>query len=243
MKMTFKELSYDDDNYEYMHLKSIEKILEEIEDDENHNEPPTSKYKLITRRIDSNKIRHKIANNPEIHTSVCKNIKLGDETPVRSGAIIYKQYKGKTYFCLGVDSRYGDLTDFAGGVKKDEMILENGIITGGLRELEEESLGIFGKLSFKDVSENLGFYSSNMLIMFIKLDVDIEATQKDFISKVERMKSKIVGDFSIGKELEVSEICWMEKDDLLESISGRGKRLYSRVRKILSKVTEIISAL
>ena len=236
-EMTFEDLFIsEDDEYEYHHLQSIEKILEESEEKEDN--PQIGKYKLITRRIDSGKIRHKIDNNVEIHTCICKNVKIKNETPVRSGAIIYTQYQGKTYFCLGVDTNYGDLTDFAGGVKKDEMVMENGVIVGGLRELEEESLGIFGNLSYQDVAEQLSFYSSNMLIMFIKLDVDMINTKQDFLEKAGK-----VGDFVCNKDLEVSDIQWLEKSDFLESISGRGKRLYSRVRKILCKVVDIISAL
>lgn len=237
-KMTFEDLFIsDEDEYEYEHLESIEKILQESEDEPENIS--TGKYKLITRRIDASKIRHKIDENYEIHTSICKNVKMSIENPVRSGAIIYTHHQGKTYFCLGVDSNYGDLTDFAGGVKKDEMVMENGIIIGGLRELEEESLGVFGKLSFNDVANQLSFYSSNMLIMFIKINTNKDKIKRDFFEKA----TGVVGEFVTNKELEVSDIHWIEKSDFLESISGRGNRLYSRVRKILSKVTEIISAL
>ena len=239
-KMTFEELFGDlfisEEEYEYEHLNYIEKILEESE--EEISPPQISKYKLITKRIDVPKIRHKIDSNSEIHTSVCKNVKIKNETPIRSGAIIYTHYQGKTYFCLGVDTNYGDLTDFAGGVKKDEMMMENGMIIGGLRELEEESLGVFGKLSFEDVANQLSFYSSNMLIMFIKLNVNMVNVKKEFSEKAAK-----VGEFTPNKELEVSDIEWVEKSEFLDSISGRGKRLYSRVRKILSKVVDIISAL
>jgi len=130
-KMTFEDLFIsEEENYEYEHLESIEKILEESEEEKDSFQ--IRKYKLITRRIDNPKIRHKIDNNFEIHTSICKNVKIKNETPIRSGAIIYTHYQGKTYFCLGVDTNYGDLTDFAGGVKKDEMLMENGVIIGGL---------------------------------------------------------------------------------------------------------------
>lgn len=238
------ETTTEDEEYEYQHLRTIEKILEDSDDEieDINTENQTGKYKLITRRIDSNRIRHKIATNPEIHTSVCKNMKTYNEGPMRSGAIIYTHYGGETYFCLGVDSVYGDLTDFAGGVKKGEMSEENGAISGGLRELEEESLGIFGKLTVEDVSESLVFYSTSMMIMFIHLDIDIEKTKKDFqISARDKRKKIVPGEFTA--DLEVSDICWLEKKEFLESVSGKGRRIYSRVRKILSKVTEIIQAL
>jgi hypothetical protein len=199
----------------------------------NSPDKKNSKYKLINRRIDFNRIRHKKANNLEVHTSVCKNIRIDFEGPIRSGAIIYTHHLGKTYFCMGIDSCYGDLTDFAGGVKKGESIL-----TGGLRELHEESLGIFGELGEKDIAENLSFYSNNMVIMFIRLDVDIEKTKNDFWYRVKEKE-----DAQFASKLEVSDICWLDKKDFLDSISCKGRKMYNRVQKILSKVTEIISAL
>lgn len=238
MSMTLAKLitkRESDEEYEYQHLKSIEKILEDEEEEEFSFE--INKYKLITKRIDANRIRHKTANNIEIYTSVTKNVKLSMESHVRSGAIIYTHFKGETYFCMGIDSSYGDLTDFAGGVKKtDESVLH-----GGLRELQEESLGIFGDLKVEDISESLAFYCSNMLIMFIRLNIDIEKTKEDFKIQVKnKSQNNVVGEFT---SLEVSEIYWLKKEEFLDSILGKGKRMYSRVRKILSKVTEIISVL
>jgi hypothetical protein len=208
-------------------------ILEKYQTGNISSDKKNSKYKLINRRIDFNRIRHKKANNLEVHTSVCKNIRIDFEGPIRSGAIIYTHHLGKTYFCMGIDSCYGDLTDFAGGVKKGESIL-----TGGLRELHEESLGIFGELGEKDIAENLSFYSNNMVIMFIRLAVDIEKTKNDFSNLV---KEKEDGHFA--NKLEVSNICWLDKGDFLDSIACKGRKMYNRVQKILSKVTEIISAL
>ena len=55
--------------------------------------------------------------------------------------IVLLHFEGKTYFCLGIDSNFGDLTDFGGGMKKNETF-----INCGLRELEEESKGVFGEI-------------------------------------------------------------------------------------------------
>ncbi len=184
-----------------------------------------NKYKLVTRRIDNNKIRHKSVRNIEVFTSAVKNVKMDSDGPIRSGAIIYTHFQGKTYFALGQDSIYGDLTDFSGGKKQNETIIE-----GGLRELEEESLGVFGKLGVSDVKESTGFYCNNMLIMFIHLNVDMTAIVKEFNL---RLCSK--------GNVEVNGIIWLEKKDFIDTVNGKGKRLYSRVRRILSKVTEIIS--
>jgi len=193
-----------------------------------------NKYKLVTRRIDANRIRHKKAKNIEVYTSILKNVKIeSDGGPIRSGAIIYTHVKGKTYFCLGVDSAYGDLTDFAGGVKKEETVIE-----GGLRELEEETQGIFGKITTNEVKNCLAFFTTNMLIMFIRREVDIEETKNFFELKINKC-----GSFKTNGEFEVSDIIWLESDEFIQGILGKGRRIYSRVRKILSKVVEIIESL
>ena len=187
-----------------------------------------NRYKLVTRRIDNGRIRHKSGKNVEVFTSTLKNVKMLGDGPIRSGAIIYTHFQGKTYFALGQDSMYGDLTDFSGGKKQGESIIE-----GGLRELEEESLGVFGKIGVSDVKECMGFHTNNMLIMFIHLDVNMQRIVEEF--------DKRLGEKGENENLEVNQIVWVEKSDFLNIIDGKGRRLYSRVRRLLSKVTDIIS--
>ena len=187
-----------------------------------------NRYKLVTRRIDNGRIRHKSGKNVEVFTSTLKNVKLSSDEPIRSGAIIYTHFQGKTYFALGQDSFYSDLTDFSGGKKQGESIIE-----GGLRELEEESLGVFNKISVTDVKECMGFHTNNMLIMFIHLDVNMQRIVEEF--------DKRLGEKGENENLEVNQIVWVEKSDFLNIIDGKGRRLYSRVRRLLSKVTDIIS--
>ena len=206
----------DDLDFNISDFKDIQEILCDKKD---------NKYQLVTRRIDSSRIRHKIVKNIEVYTSQLKNVKMNMENPVRCGVIVYTHYKGKTYFCLGVDSSFGDLTDFGGGMKKNENAIEC-----GLRELEEESQGIFGKIEEEDVKNDLGFYCKNMMIMFIHRKVDIVKIKEDFSNKIKENE-------------EVSNIEWIETKDFIDIISGRGKRMYSRVKRILQKVTDIISAL
>ena len=187
-----------------------------------------NRYKLVTRRIDNGRIRHKSLKNMEVFTSALKNVKMTGDGPIRSGAIIYTHFQGKTYFALGQDSVYGDLTDFSGGKKQGESIID-----GGLRELEEESLGVFGKISVSDVKDCMGFYTNNMLIMFIHLDVNMQRIVEEF--------DRRLGEREGSENLEVDQIIWFEKSDFINSIEGKGRRLYSRVRRLLSKVTDIIS--
>ena len=48
-------------------------------------------------------------------------------------------------FCLGIDTNFRTLTDFGGGVKYK---IDKDAITAALRELEEESLGLFKLIDF-----------------------------------------------------------------------------------------------
>lgn len=229
MNMCLKKTEDENDlSFDIADFKFIEELLN---DDQNLSEESSpeiikfdkfnSKYDLVTRRIDSTRIRHKVIKNIDVYTSQLKNVKMNMEMPIRSGVIVYTHYRGKTYFCLGVDNNFGDLTDFGGGMKKNETVIEC-----GLRELEKESQGLFGEINIKEVENNLGVYSKNMMIMFIHRNVDIIKTKKDFKSNKE-----------------ISNIEWLETKDFIETISGKGRRMYSRVRRVLQKVTDIISAL
>lgn len=190
-------------------------------------------YKLITRRIDSPKIRTSHKRDLIVHTSHTKDLKITREkNPIRSGAIIYTKCKTdqgpKTYFCLGIDTQSRNLTDFAGGVTKGETVIE-----GGLRELKEESQGVFGDIAEEDIKDTLLFHCHNMITMFIpRLDIDMNNACSEFRSKIEAVE-----------EPEVCDIVWLETNDFLESIHGRGRKLYVRVRRLLTKVTSTIGDL
>ena len=196
----------------------------------NSSSPEDNPYKLINRRIDRNKVNSKERRshrNRTVNFTGAEDAELSANTIIRSGAIIYTKLKGETLFCLGVDAQFGDLTDFGGGVKKSEDI-----ITGGLRELEEESLGIFGKIDREDVLKVPTAWSNNISIMFIPMILDIDNTLDSFHYKL-----------SDKKNIEVKDIVWLSKEEFLESIYGNGRRLYSRVRRLLRKVTAHINIL
>ena len=184
-------------------------------------------YKRITRRIDNMKIRHNQKRDIEVNISVAQDLNVLSDNSFRSGAIIYTRYNNVTYFCLGIDTESGNLTDFGGGVKRGETIVE-----GGLRELEEESQGVFGNIGPDDIENAVIFHSHNMAIMFIPLEVNPREITKKFMNKIKN-----------EDEHEVCDITWLNAEEFLESIHGRGKKLYIRVRKLLSKVTSTITEL
>lgn len=185
-------------------------------------------YRRITKRIDSTKIRSNQKRDIEVNTSYTQELNVTKDVGFRAGAIIYTKINGQCYFCLGIDTQSGNLTDFGGGVKKGETIIE-----GGLRELEEESQGVFGKIDPVDIVDTLTFNTYNMSITFIPLNVKPDEITTIFNEKI-----------SSQEKTEVCNIIWLTKDELLECIHGRGKKkLYVRVRKLLAKVTSIISDL
>ncbi len=182
-------------------------------------------YKLITRRIDSSKIRRNQKRDLDVTVSNTKDMMIvKDNIPYRSGAIIYTKINGKTYFCLGIDTQSGNITDFGGGVKMGETIVK-----GGLRELAEESQNIF---DIRDVDDSIIFHCYNMAIMFIKTDKNSTQSYNLFRN---RMRNEI--------DPEVCDIVWLTTEEFLESIHGRGHKLYIRVRRLLNKVTDEISNL
>jgi hypothetical protein len=72
-----------------------------------------------------------------------RQVDLFKSKQLRAGVIAYIEVPGpvrpQLYFCLGLDQRTGDITDFGGGVtKKDSTALH-----AALREFHEETLGIF----------------------------------------------------------------------------------------------------
>ena len=195
------------------------------------------------KREERNKEERRTKRDFEVKVDTLKNFRKHDlGIPFRSGAILYTKCEGKTYFCLGLDTVYGELTDFAGGVKKDEDI-----ISGGLRELKEESFGVFGNIKYEDIKDCLGVYCSNMLIMFLPVKVDMNSIKKMFNERVTHHR-----DNHYRGEIEVSSITWIEKTNFLKIIEGSyslsfpsstNGKLYQRVQRMLYHVRDTISNL
>ena len=188
--------------------------------DENNLNP----YKLITRRIDSGKIRSKKKREVYVDITPASKLSVVEDKPYRCGVIIYVQQNGETYFCLGIDTQSKNLTDFGGGVKKEETFLE-----GGLRELDEESQGVFGKINPEHIKNNIAVHCHNMGIIFIQMNVDMDEIVQEFNRRVQYNEAP-----------EVSGIVWLSTEKFLESIHCRGQKLYIRVRRLLGKVTNLI---
>jgi len=153
----------------------------------------------------------------------------------RAGVIPFTIIDSKKYFCLGVDTKYGTLTDFGGGVKRDEHFL-----TAACRELEEESLGIFDFKS-KDCMEKLQknsitIHDGNTAIVFVNVRIDnLEEISRLYQSRYSRLN-----------RAENSGIMWIPEDSFFYLIkSGKtirnGKIIYPSVYKVVNDLLRSVS--
>lgn len=154
----------------------------------------------------------------------------------RAGIIPYTKIDDKKYFCLGVDAKYGTLTDFGGGVKR----IEN-FVLAACRELEEESLGIFNfttpELIEKVRKNSITVYDLNTAILFLEVKVD---NLNDIVNLYQhRVKTT-------SERIENSDIIWIPEDVFFYLIkSGKsirnGKKLYPSVYKVVNNLLRSVS--
>jgi len=145
--------------------------------------------------------------------------------PKRSGVIPFTSYKGKLYFCLGIDKISGELTDFGGGVK----LTDKTPVHAAIREFRDESKGVFS--SCYDLNRvkysSFSLFHGDFLIIFLYVpDHYLHLAGERFI-----MKTKSVYDEVIG-------ITWYPEEDFQEAFffprtSGRLKRAYTQIKEVL----------
>jgi len=172
-------------------------------------------YTLIRNRFDEPKVR--IPDRLPIQISKVKDILPHDLTQKRAGVIVYKLIKDKIFMGLGIDSQHGSLTDFSGGIKSSDR----DVIAGGLREFNEETLGIFGSIDPERVNNSIAVYSQDMMIIFLKVEGDIIRYSLEFKTKT---KSHDLSG------LEVKNIPWISKESFYEKIErGDVNQVYHRL--------------
>jgi hypothetical protein len=158
----------------------------------------------------------------------------------RCGALPYAVRNGDLYYCLSRDKATEELGDLGGGVKRPECALE-----AGVRELNEESRGIFSHIygSANDMSNKIAILDGlNMAMIFVPLESRwIEDAQPAFIG-IRPLKKK---------SDEVSELVWVNENTFLGLINGKKSPqgiLWTTIRSFLKKtylpkMTEIRDAL
>lgn len=182
------------------------------------------------RRADDWRSQKKTSPKSRVKITTTVSSFLKNPVPVkRAGVIIYTKYRGTVYFGLGLDWPSHDLTDFGGGVKKDE--------TGpsaALREFAEESL-IFEPVILDHIKDSVCVHDGVNFIVFVSVDVDLEHSVFLFDQEFER---------SNKKKPEVCGLIWLPLEYLgkLLGYKAKGKKerdetqhsLYSKVRHLLS---------
>ena len=185
-------------------------------------------YNRIYKRIDVPKIKNFLPDDKIRYSSVKNYItnqnKNIDYMNIRAGVIPYTKIDNKIFFAFGVDTIYGDLTDFGGGVQK----ADRSVINGGIREFREESLGIFDPICDRDIYNHYVIYGKKILVLLINYQVDPQAIIDNFKNKLLYIQTP-----------EVKDVVWLSKEEIIDSLSGKGKRIYSRVRHLLKNSKEL----
>jgi hypothetical protein len=169
------------------------------------------------------------------HVSKVRDVDWQEHRPIRAGFIIYTTYLGYQLFCCGIDRKTSEITDFGGGIsyKRDKSTL-----SGALRELTEESLGVFGSFNEEQLMDSVVCYNNYMAIFFLHLDCDILAVTSLFDRR-----------FRSERTAEVSSLAWMDLDRFRWLIYKTGTSsvkpsVYERVtellRPCLSKIIDLL---
>lgn len=149
-----------------------------------------------------------------------KELNLETFKPSRGGVILYTVKNGKLLFGFGLDDKYGELTDFSGGIsyKKDD----NAVI-GSLRELREESLGLYD-VSFEQVQNAHVLYDKYHLVLFLYTNDDPKEVVGDFRERHQQ-----------AKKSELKDIVWITEDELRKAIRMKSSYIYIRLLNFLAK--------
>lgn len=170
------------------------------------------------------KSRDKNHNQSVIKTTVDK-LNLDYVRPQRAGIIIYTVVNGAIYFGLGLDSRSHDLTDFGGGIN---YRTDENVISGAIREFNEETLDIFENITIENIKSCPVIYDNKNLIVFVHLNIDPELVSSSFQEKYKQVKYS---------QPEVCAITWLNWEEFKYSISVEGI-FYTRVQKFLLRADD-----
>lgn len=149
---------------------------------------------------------------------------------MRGGVIPYTVFNGKIHFLLGIDWRTRDLTDFGGGIKAAESVLE-----GTLRELTEETCQLFGKttdelelLRKRLIASPVIVNSTKTAVIFI-LRVEpkwVEQAENKFVENQKGLKNK--------KYNELIGIKWIEQHTFRQIAYNRKNQcMWRRIQNII----------
>lgn len=148
--------------------------------------------------------------------------------PMRGGVIPCVIKDGQLYFCFGIDSKYKEITDLAGGIsyKKDKNF-----INGCLREFEEETLGVFGKITTSQMNKSIVICSNNnsSCAIILPLQVKMNDITNKFLDKSKKTKHN----------LEVENLIWISYKEVKDMFRSYTCNFYHRTKTIISKTNNL----
>lgn len=153
--------------------------------------------------------------------------------PSRSAIVPYCVVNNVIHFVFGIDSKYGDITDLGGGVRKYESA-----VTGAMREFTEESHNVFAnELSVNSLVKSLAISDKKMTVIFMRINSDAIGSS---INSFHNSDS--------GGCTEVRDLIIVTDDELIRLSRGmrcKGRVMWSRVRRFYnaSNITQVISIL
>lgn len=154
----------------------------------------------------------------------------------RGGVVLYTRWNEELYLIFAKDSFTHDITDF-GGIKSKR--LDNSIVDTALREFDEETLGIFQKLTPEDVQDSVCVYDHDTLIILIRIDLDPNEICKKFNEKAKKFEIK---------KLEVCSIFPIKFHDFISCMTvpaanAKSNVFYHRTESLLRKIDNILMIL
>lgn len=166
---------------------------------------------------------------PRISGKIVFADKLMTMRPSRAAIVPYYIVGDSVSFVFAVDSKYGDITDLGGGVRKYESA-----VTGAVREFVEESLGAFGDISIHHIANQIGVIGGKMTVIFVKYDHH----------EVEHAIVKFKDAFSNSENGgEISDLIILSEKEVIGLSSGsgrcRGRPMWSRIRRFYEGVNMI----
>jgi hypothetical protein len=134
----------------------------------------------------------------------------------RGGVIILSNVAGRTNYGLGIDRLTNELTDFGGKIRPHENSIK-----GALRELQEETLGIFVTPSIEDIQDCIVVHNDYILVLFIRVSLSpVEICDSFSEALRETLQS--------GKKTEVSGIMFFT-ELVFRNLLHRTRHMYSKL--------------
>lgn len=182
-----------------------------------------------------------LSKNDKVVRTTVGNLDLKNVKPKRAGIVLYYiQPNKEILFGFGIDARFGEITDFAGGIKKKD----GNAICGALREFHEETLFIFNDIPVENINECPVFYDESNLIIFMLIDINPVIVTNSFNTRYAEIVMKNVLKRNDHKHLkpiiepEISQIVWMNVKDFYMTLYN-SNNFYHVVRNFLISIGDV----